>query len=193
MSDALMQFFSSVPLFSGLTQEELLDIVRGVQTVTVPAGQHLFKEGDAADALYVLQSGEMEVTTLDAEGRTILLANLGPGEVIGEVALLDGAPRSASVRAYEKSTLMRLDKAEFDFLRRNLRPAAFKIIRRICLTCCSRLRSINAHLERLLADEEALAAQETAERQAAEAKAEEGIPGEPTGGFIQRLLSWRSK
>ncbi|MEZ4468837.1 MAG: cyclic nucleotide-binding domain-containing protein [bacterium] len=76
---------------------------------------------------------------------------LGPGEVIGELALIDGASRSATCRTLEDCTLLRLDKGEFDYLRRN-RPAAYSIIPRvIAATIAGRIRATNEQMAELLA------------------------------------------
>lgn len=150
MSHPLVQFFSSVPLFSRLSPDDLNEIIRGVRPFSLATGDTLFKQGDAGDAAYVVQSGEVNVYARADEAREVHVAALGPGAVIGELALLDGAPRSASVRAAEPTQLLRIDRGEFEFLRRNLRPAAFKLIRSITVTLCERLRETNQQITREL-------------------------------------------
>ena len=130
MSNPLHAFFVKIPLFSGLSTEELEDIVRIVRPVNVAEGQILFAEGAPGDAAYVIQSGLIEVFR-KVEGKEVALQRFGPYEVFGELALLDGEPRSAGCRVLEAATLLRIDKAEFDFLRKHLRPAAYVVIRSI--------------------------------------------------------------
>ena len=150
MSNAsLHAFFVKVPLFSGLSVEELEDVVRAVRPVSVPAGQVLFAEHDAGDSAYVIQSGLVEVFRR-VDGKEVTLARLRASEVIGELALIDGASRSAGCRTLEDCTLLRLDKAEFDYLRRNLRPAAYSIIRAIAATIAGRIRTTNDQVAEIL-------------------------------------------
>ena len=153
MGHPLQTFFSKVRIFSALNTEELNDLLRAIQPVTLSAGDHLFRQGDPGDALYVVQEGQLEIYVQD-EDRDITLAVLEKGAVLGEVALLDGAPRSASVRAQADTELFRLDRGEFDFLRRNLRPAAYQVIRAISQTLCARIRASDEQLSRVLSGED---------------------------------------
>lgn len=150
MAHPLQSFFSGIKLFSRLTAGELNDILRAVQPVQLNAGQRLFSQGDPGDAAFVIEAGSIDVFT-EVDGEEVPVATLSVGEVLGELSLLDGAPRSASARANEETRLFRLDKQEFDFLRRNLRPAAFKLIREMAGTVCDRIRATNVHIAELLA------------------------------------------
>lgn len=104
-------FLKSSPLFRPLPGEELARIARVAETVHVEDGHLLFQEGAPGDAFYMVVSGSMGV-----ERGTHQVAVLGPHEGLGEMALLDGEPRSASVRALEDSTLLRIDQASFETL-----------------------------------------------------------------------------
>ncbi|MGB0647723.1 MAG: cyclic nucleotide-binding domain-containing protein [Bradymonadia bacterium] len=142
MTNPLLAFFGGIPLFSKLNGEELGEIIRAIQPVTLTEGDFLFKETEPADAAFVVQTGSLSVY-LDRRHGRIDLATLEAGSMIGEITLIDGGLRTATVRAISDCTLFRLDKSEFDFLRRNLRPAAYKLIREISITVCSRLRDTN--------------------------------------------------
>ncbi len=142
MSHPLQAFFGKIPLFSSLTGDELTELIRAIQPVKLGTKDVLFKEGDPGDAAYVVETGRLEVYLERPEGR-IHLAELGPNSVLGEITLLDGQKRTATATALEATTLFRLDKQEYDFLRRNLRPVAFKIMRPIATTLCDRLRETN--------------------------------------------------
>ena len=76
--------------------------------IAVSTGEAVIREGDAADALYVLQSGEVEV-----EAGGLSLATLGAGSWFGELGLLEGVPRTATVRTTEPSTMLRIDGDAF--------------------------------------------------------------------------------
>lgn len=68
-----------------------------VEILTLPAGKRILTEGEVADGIYVLLSGKVSVTRMAEDGHEVMLAELQPGEVFGEMSLIDNAPCSASV------------------------------------------------------------------------------------------------
>lgn len=150
MSDALVEFFARLPLFAPLSRDELLELIRGIQPIQVPAGQHLMRQGDPADAMYVVDTGTLAVELEMADGRAVEVDRVGPGAIIGDLGLIDGRPRTAGIRAVEDARLLRVDRAEFEYLLRNDRPAAYKIVRAICQTVCERMRRAEAEIQGLL-------------------------------------------
>jgi EmrB/QacA subfamily drug resistance transporter len=98
-----------LPLFCGLSDEALARLERAARDVEVDAGDLLFEQGDPSDGLYVLRSGRLQV--LQGE---VVLTELGRGAVVGELALLTGQARSASVRAVRDSRLVHLPAEHFD-------------------------------------------------------------------------------
>jgi CRP-like cAMP-binding protein len=151
MSHPLHQFFAQVPLFANLSADELTELLRAIQPAQIQTGEYLFREGDAGDAAYVVQNGELEVF-LERPESNIHLVNLGPNTVLGEIALLDGQPRTAHVRAKTQVSLFRIDRTEFNFLRRNLHPAAYKLIRQIATTVCERVRNSNDLIHQVVSE-----------------------------------------
>jgi ferredoxin-NADP reductase/CRP-like cAMP-binding protein len=93
-------------LFTALSDAALDDLTRRISTDRVGAGELVMREGDAADASYVVLSGSLEVLTHTPDGQEILLARIGPGEHFGEQALLGGAAgrRTATVRGVAPSS-----------------------------------------------------------------------------------------
>jgi CRP-like cAMP-binding protein len=81
---------------------------------TLSTNEVLFVAGDPGDSMYAILEGSLKVAVISAEGSEQLLAILGPGHVVGEMALLDGEPRSATVQAIKTSRVARIDKADFD-------------------------------------------------------------------------------
>ncbi len=101
-----------VPLFADLSRDELTRIAQvGVQRA-YPAGTRVFHEGDASDSCYVVRRGELRVTREHRSGRAIALATLRPGELFGELAMLDGEPRSASVETVTEVDLVAIAAAD---------------------------------------------------------------------------------
>jgi len=90
-----------VPLFAGLSPEELAKIATLAVPRSYPAGTIVLHEGDAGDTCYVVRSGRAKVTRQHPDGRAITLTNIGPGEIFGELAMFGGEVRSATVEAIE--------------------------------------------------------------------------------------------
>ncbi len=86
-----------VPLFAELDEGELERFSRVAIPRSFPEGTRVFHEGDHSDACYIVKSGTFRVTREHPDGRAITLATLGEGDIVGELAMLDGEVRSASV------------------------------------------------------------------------------------------------
>ena len=182
MAHPLQAFFGRIPLFTDLTPEELNEVLRSIQPTQLAQGDMLFREGQPGDAAYVIESGEIKVYLDRPEGR-IDLATFGSNAIIGEITLLDGQKRTADAVAASDVTLFRIDKREFDFLRRNLHPAAYKVVRKIAVTVCERLRDTNTLIKDALADD-------GTEKLVARVEEEEQTPSR---GLMGRLAFWRQR
>jgi CRP-like cAMP-binding protein len=108
-------FLRNVPLFAALPGDDLERLCMDAEEVELEEGQHLFSEGDMGEMAYVIKDGEVEIVK-ESSGRDVLLAVRGPGEVIGEMALLESRPRMASVRARTPTTLVGIRKEQMDGL-----------------------------------------------------------------------------
>ena len=111
----MAEFLKKISLFSNLNDDDLIKLSEMVEEVRLLAGEELFHEGAIGHHAYVIQEGELEIIK-ESSDRQVLLAVRGPGEVIGEMALLEDAPRMATVRARSDSLLLALDKEEFNKL-----------------------------------------------------------------------------
>ena len=109
--DVKLDLLRTVPLFADLGRKELESVGRLADTVDVPEGKVLMREGQSGAEMFVIASGSVVV---ERDGRE--LARLGPGEVVGEVALLSEGPRTATVTTTEPSTLFVLGHREFHTL-----------------------------------------------------------------------------
>jgi transcriptional regulator with AAA-type ATPase domain/polyferredoxin len=103
-------------LFASIPSDQLEAIAARAELLDCPAGVVMFHEGDAGDSLYIVVEGSISVFSTNEEGGETILAELGSGESFGEMALLTGEPRSASVRASRDARLLRLMKNDFDLL-----------------------------------------------------------------------------
>jgi CRP-like cAMP-binding protein/membrane protease YdiL (CAAX protease family) len=95
-----------IALFSGLSRRELARIERACSERTLRQGEVLIREGDRGDEMYVLLSGGAEVLRKDARGAEYVVGDVTPGELVGEVGMLEGRRRTATVRATEPSKVM---------------------------------------------------------------------------------------
>lgn len=112
------QLLANIPLFSKLNETELTSLGLLLKETSVEANQPIFWIGDAGNELYIVQSGRVQVTYPDDAGREEVLATLGPGAFFGDLSLLDGGARSASVRTIDPCVLMTLSRIDFlKFLR----------------------------------------------------------------------------
>ena len=114
-------------------------------------GTVLFEEGQPGDRMYVIQSGRVQIIKRVGEMR-FPLANLGPGDCVGEMALLDGQPRSADAVVDADGTLLVIERATFEQLLRDNGEIAVRIMRKLS----ERLREANRTIEGFLAQNGAL-------------------------------------
>lgn len=114
MSDAY-EFLKKVPLFTGLPDEDLEQLCSLVQEVHLPEGEMLFVEGSMGDTAYVIKEGQLEIFQ-NVDGRKVQLAIRQPGEVIGEMSILDAAPRSASGKALTDCRLLAISHEQLNEL-----------------------------------------------------------------------------
>jgi len=138
-----------IALFAELAEEDLDWIAESAEHMDLPAGAILTSEGDPGDALFAIVVGELDVVKRSRNAE-IPIARLGPGEIVGEMAVLEARPRNASVRAFSDACVVRIGRDVVLELVRTRPSAAFSIIR----TVTGRLRNTEA----LLREREKLAA-----------------------------------
>src|SRR5688572_663435 len=107
-------------LFRGLSATELTQVNDLLGRTKFPAGAMILTADQPGEIAYVIVDGTLKVSTIQSNGRELTLALLGPGEMVGELALADRAARSADVTALETSVLVWLDRGTFERLRRDL-------------------------------------------------------------------------
>lgn len=139
-----LETLKKIPLFAGLSEEDFQRLCDMSREFQLPARGMLFEEGQPGSEAYVIESGELEIIKASMD-REVLLAVRGPGEVIGEVALLDAAPRMASVRARSDATLIAIRKESFDELLHSSPTALDATFR----TTLARLRETQSGLQQV--------------------------------------------
>jgi uncharacterized membrane protein len=132
----------SIPLFEGLTDEDLIELSRALEPRRFAAGTMIINQGDSGSSMYIVESGDCNIHLPGDASRRISLKDIARGEYFGELALFDEMPRSASVLATTDAVLLELQRSTLeDFLQR--RPqVALPILR----TMSARLRETNTML-----------------------------------------------
>lgn len=113
--EVVREALEAVPFFPPLKEEEKAQLAEQFQVVEYPKGTVIFEQGDPGDFLYVLQRGSVEVYVGKGETKKVL-ASLQPKELFGEMALVTGEPRSASVAAREDCCVVALKRSDFEKL-----------------------------------------------------------------------------
>ncbi len=136
-----IEFLRRLSLFADLPEADLHALYQRAEPMTLPSGEWLMREGEIGDALYAVLEGGIEITKRSGE-QEVVLAVRGPGEVIGELALLEQTPRSASGRAVQDTQLLRIGKEAFKQMLAASPSAALALLH----TFNTRLRSTEAML-----------------------------------------------
>jgi CRP-like cAMP-binding protein len=141
MSDAL----AAVPLFAGLDADGLASLARGMRIRRFRRAETVFHLGDPGDALFVVMSGSIKITLPADTGDEAILATLRPGDFFGELALLDGAPRSATAVAIEPTETYILARDRF----RELITTEPVMREALLATLAAEVRRLTHHVEEL--------------------------------------------
>jgi CRP/FNR family transcriptional regulator, cyclic AMP receptor protein len=107
-SEDTIALLRAVPVFSELGEDELARVAEVAVPRQFVAGEVVFREGDESSTCYVVRNGRARAVREHPDGRSITLANFGPGDIFGELAMLDGEVRSASVEALTDGELLAL-------------------------------------------------------------------------------------
>lgn len=103
-----------LPLFAGLTVKELDRILKEVDWFSLPGGWTLMRRGQEEDSLYVVTAGQLGLFLPGADGRDEMAGQLGPGDTVGEISVLSGSPRTATLIALRDTELLRMSHEAFE-------------------------------------------------------------------------------
>lgn len=140
------EIIKGISLFEGLAPSEIEGVLCVCERVEFEPGVCLMRQGQPADSAFILESGSVDVMTRLPGGGEAGVATLGPGSVIGEMALLDSGLRSATVVAREPASGYLLERDGFHMMLAQRNRAAFTIQLRITRTLCQRLRELHARI-----------------------------------------------
>src|SRR5262245_39107704 len=115
-----LEALRSVPMFAALDDAAAGQLQSLIESRSAPAGARLFRRGDSGDAMFLVESGRVRISLHDEKGMELTLAELGPGDFFGEMALIDGKSRSADATVIHAAKLAVLPRTEFlGFVRGN--------------------------------------------------------------------------
>ncbi len=139
-----MELLGRVPVFSALAGEELQRVAEVAVPRRFEAGEAVFREGDASDTCYIVRAGRARAVREHADGRSITLANFGPGDIFGELAMFDDERRSATVETLEGTEAIAILGGDMRRLLREHPDIAVKLLQALG----RRLRESNERLAR---------------------------------------------
>jgi CRP-like cAMP-binding protein len=133
--------------FSYLSEEQMDKIMVYIETLELNSGETLFEEGDDGDYVCFIISGSLEVVKLTTwQNFTTVIATLNEGYCIGEMTLIDHAPRSATIRAYEDTKLAILTQKAFDVMISTEPELGVNILKGVAQTLSDNLRTTTDRL-----------------------------------------------
>ncbi len=144
-TDARWKFLCSVPLFAGMDDAELEQLTSRLKRRSFVAGQTIFFQGDPGDALYIIESGQVRIYVHGEDGQEVSVVLYGPGDLFGELSLLDRQPRSATATAMEDTALLVMSADDFY---RHLR-SSHQLALNLMLALSTRLRETTEAVESL--------------------------------------------
>jgi cAMP-dependent protein kinase regulator len=119
------------PLFSDFSSEELVEVIKGLELLSYEAGDVIVAEGAPGDSLFVLTTGTVKAFVKDPDGHYHKIREMYEGAFFGEVSMLTGKPRSATITAATTCELLALDRASLDAITER-QPNVMTILRHFC-------------------------------------------------------------
>ncbi len=119
-------------LFSGLPAQSLDQIARIVHLRSYPKSSRLFLQDDPGDVFFGIVSGRVRISVSAADGQELYIIELGPGDTFGEIALIDGGPRTATAAVVADAMLFTIERPSFLSLLHEQPPMMFHLLTRLC-------------------------------------------------------------
>ena len=121
-------FLADIRMFDHLNEDDRVALANVIDELKVPEGHTLFQAGDPGDSLFIMQSGEIELFIKDTAGQKIVLTTAQPGDMFGELAMLDTGPRTATALALTDSDVLVLDRSDLVLLFQRKPEAALHML-----------------------------------------------------------------
>ncbi len=147
-----LDFFRGIPIFHGLSTRQLGRVMLAMQPRQYRAGEKLFEEGQIGKAVFIVKSGKVELTRRVGD-KDRMLGTMGPGQLFGEMALLEQMKRTASATVIEDGEVFLLYTATLDALIREYPAIGVKLLRNMAILLSALLRRTNQELDRRVKQE----------------------------------------
>ncbi len=145
-----LESLQSSPLFHDMSGPEIETLEKIFNDKVIDEGMTVFIENMPGESLYLIRQGAIKISKMIAEGNEKTLVILGAEEVFGEMAILDGAPRSATARVAEKAHLLSIRRPEYEGLCEKDPRLALKLMRNIVRIFSRRVRENNEQYREML-------------------------------------------
>ncbi len=146
----IVESLTDLPLFVKIDDDELKRIVRHMHVFSVEEGDTVFEEGEIGSCICFVVDGVLDVVKKSAVGNSVVIAALTKGSTIGEMAVVDEFPRSATVRARTEATLITFTREEFDEILRKYPHIGIKLLKGIARILSLHLRKTSEKLSDLM-------------------------------------------
>ena len=186
MSELAADLLATVPLFAGRDEAGLAELAGVLRRRTIAAGEVVWNQGDDARELLIVVAGALSASLHVPGDRVVEIATAGPGDTVGEIALLDGGPHTMTVRAVEGTTVLALGRVELAALLAPQGPAAFDLRRGLATLLTARHRNQLARLADSLGGEASGPSAEDADRAFAELE----HSGPPDSRYVRRMATF---
>ena len=145
MDTTLKNFLSNIPAFEDFSEEDLEVVLQAAVKRHLPKGTFLFREGDPGEAMYLLVEGRTRSFTSDNQGKEFVFLIGEPGDVFGEVSMIDDSPRSWSTQVEDDSTFLMFTKQDF----RTAMDAYPQLKDKLILNLARMVRNLSATMKNL--------------------------------------------
>ena len=145
----IIENLNAIPIFIDLDADELADVSESCTPRKYPKNSMIILEEEMGDVVFIVMSGTVKITRVNDEGKEVILAMLGSGEVFGEMAILDGESRSANALAQENCEVVTINREEFLNIVKTNNKVALNLMTEFAI----RLRKSDQQIEALSLDD----------------------------------------
>lgn len=138
-----VELLRRIPIFKDLKKKDLKTISGILYERTYEQGEYMFETGQPGAAMFIIKSGELMIYRRKASGEEVQLATLGDGEFVGELALLDNSPRSASAYVSQKTTAFAIFRSDLDHLLEHHSHLGMHVMKKLAVIIGMRLKATN--------------------------------------------------
>src|SRR4051812_15536867 len=139
-------YLKKIPLLADLAPEKLATLAETVELLEVRRRQVVYLPGDPGQSVYFVNGGRVKISKVTRDGKELTLAYRGPGEIFGELALIDGGPREEMAEAVENAIITELDRGEFEKLLQSQGMVGYRLTK----VFAQRRREIENKIENLV-------------------------------------------